>query len=257
VDRKQICSRCNSRQVFEQEMAMVFGDSHQRVLAWVVAISVVLSIVMASCSTTDRSSPKTGQSSPAAVRTASFREMADPPNAPGDANAPAASVKKGKRLYDTLGCAGCHVVNGQGGTAGPDLSNEANKGRSQSWLTTKLRNPKADNPQTLMPANSTLSDQQVGNLVDYMLSLTATGGRAGAVAAWIAPGQPRTASTVSSSIAVGGTKWSQRCAQCHNLRPPSEYDDAQWAAAMHHMRVRVPLTGQEQRDILAFLQASN
>ncbi len=234
---------------------MVLGSSRQRVFVWLVVVSVILSIVMASCSTTDRSGPKTGRSSPAVVRPTSFRAVADPTNAPGDANAPSANAKKGKELYDTLGCAPCHRVNGQGGTAGPDLSNEANKGRSRSWLTTKLRNPKADNPQTVMPAYGNLSDQQVGNLVDYMLSLTATGGQTGTTAARSTVGRP-TAYTVSS-IAAGGTRWSQRCGQCHNLRPASEYNDAQWAAAMHHMRVRVPLTGQEQRDILAFLQASN
>ncbi len=233
---------------------MVLGSSRQRVFVWLVVVSVILSIVMASCSTTDRSGPKTGRSSPAVVRPTSFRAVADPTNAPGDATAPSADANKGKELYDTLGCAACHKVNGQGGTAGPDLSNQANKGRSRSWLATKIRNPKADNPQTTMPANSNLSDQQVNNLVDYLRSLS--GGQVGATAARITPGRPAVP-TASSSIAAGGTRWSQRCGQCHNLRPASEYNDAQWAAAMHHMRVRVPLTGQEQRDILAFLQASN
>ncbi|MCL5281217.1 MAG: cytochrome c [Planctomycetes bacterium] len=234
---------------------MVLGGSHPRVVAWLVVISVILSIGMAtSCSTTDRSSPQAGRSSPPVVRPATFREVADPASAPGDADAPSAGVQKGKELYDTLGCAGCHKVNGQGGTAGPDLSNEANQGRSRSWLATQIRNPKIHSPQTIMPANGSLSDQQVDNLVDYLLSLSSE--RAGAAAASIAPGRP-TASAVSSAIVTGGTQWSQRCGQCHNLRPPSEYDDAQWTAAVHHMRVRVPLTGQEQRDILAFLQASN
>ena len=226
---------------------MVLDRSPQRVFAWLVVVSVILSVVVASCSTTDRSRSQTGRSSPTVVRTSNIREVAD-------TNAPAAGVKEGKELYNTLGCAGCHVVNGQGGAAGPDLTNEANKGRSRSWLATKIRNPKADNPQSIMPANSNLSDQQVNSLADYLLSLT--GGQASAAAARIPPGR-LAASTASSSIAVGGTKWSQRCGLCHNLRLASEYSDAQWAAAMHHMRVRIPLTGQEQRDILAFLQASN
>jgi mono/diheme cytochrome c family protein len=226
-------------------MAMILGDSHQRAFAWVVVISAILSVVIASCSTTDRSSR---QQAPDPVL--GYQAALDDPNAP------AAGVKKGKELYDTLGCAGCHVVNGQGGTAGPNLSNEAKAGRSRSWLTTKIRNPKADNPQTVMPAYGNLSDQQVSNLVDYLLSLPTTGGQAGATAARATPGRA-TASTVSSLVAAGGTRWSQRCGQCHNLRPPSEYNDAQWAVAMHHMRVRVPLTGEEQKDILAFLQASN
>jgi mono/diheme cytochrome c family protein len=233
---------------------MVRGNSPQRVFAWLVVVSVILSIGMTSCSTSERSSPQAGQSSPPAVRPTSFRTVADPANAPGDANAPSAGVQKGKELYDTLGCAGCHKVNGQGGVAGPDLSNEAGQGRSRSWLAAQIRNPKIHDPQTIMPPNVSLSDQQVDNLVDYLLSLG--GGRAGAAAESIAPGRP-TAVTVSSAIVAGGTQWSQRCGQCHNLRPPSEYNDAQWAVAVHHMRVRVPLTGQEQRDILAFLQASN
>ena len=235
---------------------MVLGNSHQRIFAWLLAASVILSLVMASCSTTQRSSPKTGQTGPTAVPTSNIRVVADSTTAPGAGNAPAADAKKGKELYDTLGCAGCHKVNGQGGAAGPDLSNEAGKGRSRSWLATKIRNPKVDNPQTIMPANSNLSDQQVNNLVDYLLSLPAAGGQTGTTAARSTVGRAA-ASTVSSSIAAGGTRWSQRCGQCHNLRPASEYNDAQWAAAVQHMRVRVPLTGQEQRDILAFLQATN
>jgi len=229
-------------------------DRSQRVFAWLVVVSVILSLVVASCSTTDKSSRKTDPSGPSTVRTANIREVADSTTAPGDTNASSAGIAQGKELYGTLGCAGCHVVNGQGGAAGPDLSHEAGKGRSRSWLATKIRTPKADNPQTIMPANSSLSDQQVNSLVDYLLSLT--GGQAGAAAARTPPGRPA-ASTVSSAVAVGGTQWSQRCGQCHGLRAPSEYNDTQWAAAMHHMRVRVPLTGQEQRDILTFLQASN
>jgi mono/diheme cytochrome c family protein len=233
---------------------MVLGHPHQRVLVWLAVTPVILSLVTASCSTTDRSSSKADQSGPTVVPTSNIREVAASANAPGGAPTPSAGVQKGKELFDTLGCAGCHKVNGQGGTAGPDLSNEAGQGRSRSWLTSQIRNPKVHDPQTIMPPNGSLSDEQVDNLVDYLLSLG--GGRAGAAAASIAPGRP-TASAASSAVVTGGTQWSQRCGQCHNLRPPSEYNDAQWAVAVHHMRVRVPLTGQEQRDILAFLQASN
>jgi cytochrome c5 len=51
--------------------------------------------------------------------------------------------------------------------------------------------------------------------------------------------------------------WSENCARCHNGRPPEEFSDAQWAAIVHHMRLRANLTGEEQREITAFLQASN
>jgi mono/diheme cytochrome c family protein len=231
---------------------MVLGDAHKHAFARLVVISAILSIVIASCSTTDRSGPKADQSDSNLIRPSSFRQVADPP----DASSSSGDAKKGKELYDTLGCTACHMVNGQGGKVGPDLSEEAKKGRSRSWLTTKVRHPKTDDPQTVMPAYDNLTDEQVSDLVDYLLSLTSTGGPAGAATPPITPARPA-ASTVSSPLVVGGTMWSQRCGQCHNLRPASEYSDAQWAVAMHHMRVRVPLTGEEQRKILAFLQASN
>ncbi len=224
---------------------MTLGSSNQRVFACFVVVSALLGVMLASCSTTD-------QSSRLQARDSSLSEPADPP---GDPHSSSASVASGQNLFATLGCAGCHTTNGKGGLAGPDLSNEGSKGRSRQWLRTQIRNPKANDPQSIMPPNPTLSEEQVDNLVDYMVSLGTAGGPTGATAARTMGGRP--IASVASPITVGGTKWSQRCGQCHNLRPPSEYSDAQWAVSLHHMRVRVPLTGEEQRDILAFLQASN
>ena len=51
--------------------------------------------------------------------------------------------------------------------------------------------------------------------------------------------------------------WSENCGRCHNIRTPTSYSDAEWQVAMHHMRVRGYLTGEEHRRILEYLQASN
>jgi hypothetical protein len=51
--------------------------------------------------------------------------------------------------------------------------------------------------------------------------------------------------------------WSENCARCHNMRPPDSFSDQQWAIIVHHMRLRANLTGEEQREITKFLQASN
>lgn len=59
------------------------------------------------------------------------------------------------------------------------------------------------------------------------------------------------------SVARGAVAWANSCDRCHNMREPAEFRDDQWRAIMAHMRVRAGLTGQEARDILAFLQASN
>lgn len=55
----------------------------------------------------------------------------------------------------------------------------------------------------------------------------------------------------------GAKAWADNCARCHNLRDPKDLRDDEWITATFHMRVRAGLTGQETRDILTFLQASN
>ncbi len=55
----------------------------------------------------------------------------------------------------------------------------------------------------------------------------------------------------------GAKTWADNCNRCHNLRDAKELRDDQWISTMFHMRVRAGLTGEDTRDILAFLQASN
>ena len=55
----------------------------------------------------------------------------------------------------------------------------------------------------------------------------------------------------------GAKLWADNCIRCHNIRPPKSLSDRQWETVMMHMRVRANLTGEEQRQILKFLQAAN
>ena len=82
-----------------------------------------------------------------------------------------ASARQGNQLFQSLGCTGCHRVNGIGGTVGPDLSNELLKGRPREWLITQIRNPRTHFPNTVMPPFTSLTNQQVNALVDYLQSL--------------------------------------------------------------------------------------
>lgn len=61
----------------------------------------------------------------------------------------------------------------------------------------------------------------------------------------------------AGEVSRGATSWSQNCNRCHEMRDPTEFRDDQWRSIVMHMRVRAGLNGQQQRDILAFLQASN
>lgn len=57
--------------------------------------------------------------------------------------------------------------------------------------------------------------------------------------------------------ARGAKTWADNCDRCHNMRDPKEFRDDQWRSIVSHMRVRGGLTGQESRDVLAFLQTAN
>jgi mono/diheme cytochrome c family protein len=60
-----------------------------------------------------------------------------------------------------------------------------------------------------------------------------------------------------SSIAAGAKVYANMCGQCHNPRSPLERNDRDWVTIISHMRVRGNLTGEQAREVVAFLQASN
>jgi ubiquinol-cytochrome c reductase cytochrome b subunit len=155
-----------------------------------------------------------------------------------------ASARQGGRVFKSLGCNGCHRVNGVGGTMGPDLSHEALSRKTRLWLITQIRNPTAHNPRSIMPPFPSLSDQQLNELVDYLLSLApsvtptspAPSGTRPAAAPRSPPPQaaissPSTAMPVSPTLGPpgpaaevigsadhGGVLFTKYCASCHGSR---------------------------------------
>jgi ubiquinol-cytochrome c reductase cytochrome b subunit len=83
------------------------------------------------------------------------------------------SAREGATLAGSLGCTGCHSINGTGGSVGPDLSNESRQGRSRAWLMDQIRDPKSHDPNSIMPSYPSLTQQQLDQLVDYLQSLGA------------------------------------------------------------------------------------
>jgi len=61
----------------------------------------------------------------------------------------------------------------------------------------------------------------------------------------------------AGNFSNGSKVWADNCNRCHNMRGPKELKDDQWISTAFHMRLRAGLTGQETRDIITFLQASN
>ncbi len=136
------------------------------------------------------------------------------------------NIGLGKALFQSQGCTACHMISGSGGNVGPDLSGEGEKGRSREWLKTQIRNSKTHDPKSLMPAYSSLTDKQVDQLVEYLLSLT------GATPALSSGATPLALPEVSASSALvpgkaafiigsaehGTVLFEKNCAACHGPR---------------------------------------
>ena len=102
-------------------------------------------------------------------------------------------------------------------------------------------------------------------LVGLAAAVAALGMAAGCATATKAqPAAPPDAAAAAPAPAVaaaeppaksGSQMWAETCGQCHNIRDPGSYNAAQWEVAIHHMRLRVPLTGEQQAEITRFLTA--
>jgi len=147
------------------------------------------------------------------------------------------AAKRGSQLVNTLGCAACHRINGKGGAIGPELTATLLKGKSREWLTVQIRNPKAHDPKTIMPAFTSVTDQQVNDVIDFLLSIAqgkpVTPGpvakrppapqesagspqKAPTPAVATGPhGPPEAASFVIGSVELGATIFQQNCEPCH------------------------------------------
>ena len=64
------------------------------------------------------------------------------------------------------------------------------------------------------------------------------------------------ASETKGDALKGADVLANNCTRCHNLREPAELSNNAWKLSIQHMRVKANLTGQETRDVLAFIQES-
>lgn len=76
----------------------------------------------------------------------------------------------GQRIYQSQGCSGCHMMNGIGGTTGPELTHVGSR-RDRKWLYEHFEDPARVVPHSAMPSYRYLGDPQLNDLTDYMLTL--------------------------------------------------------------------------------------
>ncbi len=82
-------------------------------------------------------------------------------------------AKEGRVIYTGSSCGACHLIHGNGGDMGPDLSYEGLAGRLPDWMRGHLRNPRDYVAGSTMPsaAELGLSEDDIEALTHYMFSL--------------------------------------------------------------------------------------
>lgn len=76
---------------------------------------------------------------------------------------------EGQKLYRSLGCSACHIINGIGGTTGPELTRVGAR-HDRAWLVGHFKDPQAYVPNSAMQKVEA-PDADIEKLTDYMLTL--------------------------------------------------------------------------------------
>ncbi|MDW8140760.1 MAG: cytochrome c [Candidatus Bipolaricaulota bacterium] len=87
-------------------------------------------------------------------------------------------VERGKALFSSQGCIGCHIVGSAGGPLGPNLTRAGKHGRTDEWQLQHLKNPLSvyvlgptEGIPWPMPKFDKLSEEDLQALVAYLQSL--------------------------------------------------------------------------------------
>jgi mono/diheme cytochrome c family protein len=104
------------------------------------------------------------------------------PYTPEVRNPPRGNAAEGEKIVKSIGCQGCHVVEGKRDEVGPHrtfgqpLENIGNK-TTYEWVYNWVRDPKHYNPETYMP-DLRLADAQAADVATYLMTLKQGGGDA-------------------------------------------------------------------------------
>ncbi len=100
-------------------------------------------------------------------------ENAVPPEFIPDENSTARELMAyGELLYRQQGCFMCHQLNGEGGTIGPDLTLQGDRGRTDEWLLGHFKEPAEYTKGSMMPSYRNMTEEQLLSLVVFLQNQT-------------------------------------------------------------------------------------
>lgn len=77
----------------------------------------------------------------------------------------------GVTVYQKYNCSACHMIGGIGGTSGPDLTHVASRKPDIEWHKRHIRDPQSVVPNSAMPPFPQISDEELNQLADYLITL--------------------------------------------------------------------------------------
>ena len=78
-------------------------------------------------------------------------------------------LPSGETLFHGQKCITCHRFRGQGGMAGPDLT-DVRKRRGAVWIMRQIKNPQSHNPDSRMPAYDHLNYFEICTIISFLKS---------------------------------------------------------------------------------------
>ena len=119
-----------------------------------------------------------------------------------------ADTDAGRALFGELRCVSCHMVNGRGGTMGPELTRIGDK-VGRDWLFSFLKDPYLTQPNTAM-LRYRLTDTQLRDLTAFLLEEYSTSGGT--------PAATPQAYEDPQAVAAGRATYIRRgCPSCHHI----------------------------------------
>ncbi|MFI5387866.1 MAG: c-type cytochrome, partial [Fimbriimonadales bacterium] len=95
-------------------------------------------------------------------------KVSTPPVDPGPGDK--VLMAKGRDLFNSNACAGCHGVDGRNGTEGPNLLGVASRrGVDPTWYIAFFKNPASLNPNTIMPSFTELSPEESRAIAEFLI----------------------------------------------------------------------------------------